>query len=473
MKKLLLFIFSLVFSATVFCQKVDTVTSDAWKNNTWQHTTRTIYSYNSQCLTISFLLQTWQQGSSSWADTLLYSLSYNSNNEVSQSIAQIWNKNTSTWDNFLRQTYSYNSDDLLDSLLSEFWMSNNWQKVSLTTNTYNANATLEVALNQVWISGWFNASRTNFTYYADKTINQAVNQTWNFVFSSWDNSSRNTYTYNAQAKELTNLTEIWQGNQWKNSVLNTNTYDGNNYLTNLLTQKWNNSSSSWENDAQTNYSNNSDGTPAVSITQDWDTGTSTWTNNSRSTFSYAGCSLPLTLLSFTGAVNGKEVQLQWVTTTEINTKNFVVQRSTDAMNFENIGVVNAAGNSAQKTSYQFNDAGFNKGANKIYYRLQMVDNDGKFAYSKIASVIILPDGKLFIVYPNPVKDNLFITTNSTLSMAEIKIMDQTGKMVFRQQVENIQANNSTKINIANLQKGIYYLQLISGSNVQSTKFIKD
>jgi len=182
--------------------------------------------------------------------------------------------------------------------------------------------------------------------------------------------------------------------------------------------------------------------------------------------------LPATLLNFTATLNGKAAQLQWTTSTEINTKNFIVERSIDGTNFHAIGSVNAAGNSTQKTSYKFDDASaLNAGANKLYYRLQMVDRDGKFTYSKIATVQIV-NGKLFVVYPNPVKDQLIITSSASLNNAQIRITDQSGKVVYQQQLTNIQAGTPNKINVSRLNKGVYYLQLITGNDVQTTKFMK-
>jgi hypothetical protein len=51
--------------------------------------------------------------------------------------------------------------------------------------------------------------------------------------------------------------------------------------------------------------------------------------------------LPLTLLQFTGAPQGYEVGLQWQTTDEIATRQFIVQRSPDGNVFDPIGAVNA------------------------------------------------------------------------------------------------------------------------------------
>jgi hypothetical protein len=141
------------------------------------------------------------------------------------------------------------------------------------------------------------------------------------------------------------------------------------------------------------------------------------------------------------------------------------------MHFQNIGSVNAVGNSTQITSYRFADAGaFNAGANKLYYRLQMVDKDGKFTYSNIATVQIA-NGMLFVIYPNPVKDELLITSNASLNNAQVRISDPGGRVVYQQQISNTQPG-TTKINVSGFRKGVYYLQLITGSNSQTAKFVK-
>jgi ELWxxDGT repeat protein len=182
--------------------------------------------------------------------------------------------------------------------------------------------------------------------------------------------------------------------------------------------------------------------------------------------------LPLNLLNFTAAYNGKTVDLNWSTATETNTKNFVIQRSYDAAHFDNIGTVAAAGNSDRQVDYHYTDGSALSGGSKIYYRLQMVDNDGKFSYSKVALVTLLPNGSMIVVYPNPVKDQLYIVSNASVTKADVRITDQSGKVVYQKQFENIQAGVINKINVAPLAKGVYYLQFNSETGKQSITFVK-
>jgi ELWxxDGT repeat protein len=183
--------------------------------------------------------------------------------------------------------------------------------------------------------------------------------------------------------------------------------------------------------------------------------------------------LPLTLLDFTATLTGKSVQLAWSTSTEINTKDFIIQRSTDGNNFENIGMVAAAGNSAQNRDYAFSDAGaLSLGVNKIYYRLQMNDKDGKFAHSKVASVTLHNNNARFSVYPNPVKDVLNVSFSSSAAQATIIITDQQGKTLHIQQVTNMQQGSKVAVNIASFKGGMYYVQVKTNEDVQSIKIMK-
>lgn len=85
--------------------------------------------------------------------------------------------------------------------------------------------------------------------------------------------------------------------------------------------------------------------------------------------------LPIELVSFTGEVNGSSNILNWITATEINNDYFTIERSEDAINFNNIGTVDGAGNSFIYKQYSLLDK---KPYSTItYYRLNQIDFDGK------------------------------------------------------------------------------------------------
>ncbi|CAG5068551.1 hypothetical protein DYBT9623_01282 [Dyadobacter sp. CECT 9623] len=94
--------------------------------------------------------------------------------------------------------------------------------------------------------------------------------------------------------------------------------------------------------------------------------------------------LPVTLTSFTASKSGKLANLAWATAEESNSDYFVVQRSSDAKTWKEIGRKAASGQSKSKRNYTFTDQKPLSGAG--YYRLKMVDRDQTFSYSAIKNV---------------------------------------------------------------------------------------
>jgi len=72
--------------------------------------------------------------------------------------------------------------------------------------------------------------------------------------------------------------------------------------------------------------------------------------------------------------------LEWTTSTENNSQMFVVEKSTDGVEYENIGVVNAAGDSDEEAGYRFMD--INASKEKAFYRLRQMDTDGTGSFSQ-------------------------------------------------------------------------------------------
>jgi uncharacterized protein YjdB len=89
--------------------------------------------------------------------------------------------------------------------------------------------------------------------------------------------------------------------------------------------------------------------------------------------------LPVAFGKFESLREGNGIILSWETFQESGAKNFYIQRSNDALIWQDIALVNAAGNSNNVTRYSF----FDKSPGRVnFYRLQQNDLDGKWSYSK-------------------------------------------------------------------------------------------
>jgi hypothetical protein len=109
--------------------------------------------------------------------------------------------------------------------------------------------------------------------------------------------------------------------------------------------------------------------------------------------------LPVNLLWFRAQTLGNRVNLAWETAWERNSREFIVQRSTDLREFADLATLPATGDSQSRNSYSFVDETPEPGV--AYYRLRMVDADGTYEYSRVIDVGLQPDQPLLLVTPNP------------------------------------------------------------------------
>lgn len=169
--------------------------------------------------------------------------------------------------------------------------------------------------------------------------------------------------------------------------------------------------------------------------------------------------LPLTLVSFTAQkIEQGEVRLTWLSDNEINTSHFIIERSTDGILFEAVGSVPAAGSG--KNSYSFNNMIPNIPAT-YYYRLKMIDMDGKFKYSAIARINNSDAIIKLSVFPNPATE--FITIISGKKQ-EAFITNNTGQSI--KNILLIRGNQT--VNVAAWPTGVYFIKSEEGV----VKFIK-
>ena len=177
--------------------------------------------------------------------------------------------------------------------------------------------------------------------------------------------------------------------------------------------------------------------------------------------------LSVQLAEFTVNAAGSKSQLNWSTSAEISNTGFAIERSTDGINWQQIGFVSSkaiGNNSSQQLSYIWYDNNPLNGIN--YYRLKQIDINGNSNYSDIKTININNDNKIS-VQPNPVTDKLYIITNNWSDIKEIKLLDATGRMIY--QISNARDG----INMNSLATGMYMLQIIkTNSDIQTEKIIK-
>jgi hypothetical protein len=187
-----------------------------------------------------------------------------------------------------------------------------------------------------------------------------------------------------------------------------------------------------------------------------------------------GCStLPLSLTTFTAKLQSNNAILAWKTVNEQNTHVFEVEQRTDSREYVKIGTVAAAGTSQTDKSYSFSYNIKSVVAPVAYYRLKMVDIDGRFTYSAIVPLQLLKKGTSVSLYPNPVKSTSTLTINvQQKERVTYSVVDQAGMIISSHQTELAAGTNTIVINAKALAPGLYTIRITGTQTNENSRFVK-
>ncbi len=179
----------------------------------------------------------------------------------------------------------------------------------------------------------------------------------------------------------------------------------------------------------------------------------------------SGGPLPVTLRAFGATVSGGAVKLDWSTSTEINLKQFEVQYSADANNFNPAGTV-AANNAINGAGYSFTHVLNNVGP--VFYRLKMIDQDGRFSYSNVIKVII-NDRNTKLISPTVIKDGYLRVNIANNAYSFLEMINSNGVKVFTRAIDG--QTGRLEIATGTLAPGVYVVRLLGNGEPVSEKVV--
>lgn len=187
--------------------------------------------------------------------------------------------------------------------------------------------------------------------------------------------------------------------------------------------------------------------------------------------------LPIKLSAFNAVLgnNSKRVDLSWTTAYEKNVSHFIVERSTDGINYSDVGMVFAYGTTTDSKSYSMFDNITNVTSTVIYYRLRSIDIDGKNELSNIRMIRIGKGTETTIsilTYPNPVTNDLRITipANWQNKKAIYEIFNANGQVAKR--VETGSTSQTETINISSFAPGFYIVKVSCNGETAQQRVVK-
>jgi hypothetical protein len=184
--------------------------------------------------------------------------------------------------------------------------------------------------------------------------------------------------------------------------------------------------------------------------------------------------LPVHLISFQGNMNkNNKVTLQWKVAENKTVNHFEVQRSANGRDFTTVGTVLAT-EKTDSESYMYYET--MNSADKVMYRLRMIDKKQEASFSKILVFQnkSTNNSNQIKIFGNPVIDKLtFSFASSSTQTVDVKIYDMTGRMQLNQKITSYEGGNMVSLPLSStFTPGFYIVEVSDGTERQISKFVK-
>jgi Secretion system C-terminal sorting domain len=175
--------------------------------------------------------------------------------------------------------------------------------------------------------------------------------------------------------------------------------------------------------------------------------------------------LALTLVSFYSTRQNQEVILNWRTENEENINSFEIESGRNGnSDWQALGKIPSMAADAGGYSYTFTD--HTKMDGDRYYRLKIIDRDGKYVYSKVLFIGSGQTGALSIT-PTLVNSSINVSLPAP-GPSQVSIFNTYGQLVKTL----IAGTEVFDIDVSALRRGEYFLSVSQGKNFQAAKFFK-
>lgn len=193
--------------------------------------------------------------------------------------------------------------------------------------------------------------------------------------------------------------------------------------------------------------------------------------NSHYYFSFGTSVLPVELAYFNAFENTNEVDLDWLTYSEVNNDYFIIERSIDGVFFQEIADISGAGDSYEEIKYYYTDVQ-PPGVDRIYYRLKQVDFDGAITIHDVR--VVQMNNAEFLnlqVIPNPSSGNGDIRFRTDMAgVYNTKISNSLGEIIMDQSTfKSDQQSENILLNQLNLKPGLYMVSVFTPTGESITK----
>lgn len=179
--------------------------------------------------------------------------------------------------------------------------------------------------------------------------------------------------------------------------------------------------------------------------------------------------LPINFIDFTAVRSGTANNLKWSVSNMLNADEFEIERSNDGTHFSSLAAVEST-IADKTTTYTFTDKQPAKNVN--YYRIKMVDENGKALVSKI--VIVNNNGAINVnMYPTQVRDIATLYFNNDVPVnTQISIINMEGKVIYIEKYYAAGGASTKSVDASALTQGLYFVKIKTDNGETNLRFMK-
>lgn len=171
---------------------------------------------------------------------------------------------------------------------------------------------------------------------------------------------------------------------------------------------------------------------------------------------------------FAATSEKRVVDLNWITNTESKNKLFIVERSVDGIDFEEIARIESE-QDLLNAHFNYNSIDGKPFIGKNYYRILKEHHDGSKIYSALREVIVNPDISSFKVYPNPAAGSVYVNIKEFAGLpGQLVIYNNLGQVMNTWSLRELEGP-STQLSIADYTSGLYFVSLQVEGRKTTTK----
>lgn len=180
--------------------------------------------------------------------------------------------------------------------------------------------------------------------------------------------------------------------------------------------------------------------------------------------------LPVTITSLKAWKVPAGIAVEWQVDNQVNMQEYRVEKSTNGKDYATAAVI--AATNTDSATYHWTDVNPTEGDN--FYRISMVNADGRSRYTQMIKVTTGKIAKVITVSPNPVTGSVMNlqVTNQPTGIYLLKLLSTNGQAIFKTSFKHNGGNARHAINLpAGISDGAYQLEVVTPGKTSNTQSI--